>query len=281
MAVSTAKSQQQISMENEKTVIAGTFEPKFHECRPGGEIYLHALVRYLQEMATHHADILGCGFYDLIRRDGYWVLSNIRIKVSDLPRYQCRFTIKTWPSRLSRLLAEREFIVCDSAGKELVRASSEWLVMHAKSNRPVNLLALDLNLPQKPEKVFNSALKRLKAVPTGHSTGHPTDLPTGHSTEPSTDRAILRLTVPYSALDVNGHVNNAQYVKWTMDAIHNWAVHLLTVADLQITYLSEVFEKNEIEICLASDNRKNHLVISGINRSTGKTAFNAAVVFRV
>lgn len=256
-------------MEEDKTVITGSFTPKFHECRPGGEIHLHALVRYLQEMATHHADILGCGFYDLIKRDCYWVLSNIRIKFCDLPRYQSQFSIKTWPSGLNRLLAEREFVAYDPTGKELIRASSEWLVMQAKNNRPVNLLDLNLHLPQKHDKVFTGALKRLKTVSRKRSEG------------PSTGSAILKMTVPYSALDVNGHVNNAQYVKWTIDAVRHLSADPLRVADLQLTYLSEVFEKNKIEIYPSADSKKNNLILSGINRSTGKTAFNAAIFFRV
>jgi medium-chain acyl-[acyl-carrier-protein] hydrolase len=189
-------------------------------------------------------------------------LSNIRIRFYDLPGYLNRCTITTWPSGLSRLLADREFIVCDDAGQELARASSEWLVMQGKTGRSANLLTMDLHLPQKPEKVFDTPLKRLK-------------LP---DTDRAMQRSLLKLIVPFSALDVNGHVNNAQYVKWAVDALYQMPAGSLTVEALQITYLSEVFEKNEIEIFSAAHRGTGGLGLTGINRSTGKAAFHGVFV---
>ena len=241
-------------VEKAKEIKIGTFTAKFHECMPDGKLHLHAMIRYLQEMATGHADDLGCGYYDLKEINCYWVLSNIKVRISDLPRYNSEFRIQTWPSGLTKLLAEREFIVSNPKGETLLLASSQWLIMSADNNRPVNLMELKLNLPEKDEKVFKTKLNRLKA-----------------RTPPTTSSKV---TVPYSSLDVNGHVNNTEYIRWAVDAVCRQNGRFPDVKRLQFTYLSEVYLSDELEILLGkTDEQNSSLDIMGKNITTGKPAF--------
>ena len=237
-----------------KAVKSNEFTAKFHECMPNGKLHLHAMSRYLQEMATGHADDLGCGYYDLIKTNCYWVLSNIKVAISKLPRYNEVFFIKTWPSGLTKLLAEREFIVSNNKGETLLLASSQWLIMNGDNNRPVNLLEKKLNLPDESEKVFSKRLNRLKAF-----------------TSPETSS---RLTVPFSSLDVNGHVNNTAYIRWAVDAVCRQYGRFPDIKAFQFTYLSEVYLADELEILFGEKNEQNGtLEILGKNKSTGKSAF--------
>jgi medium-chain acyl-[acyl-carrier-protein] hydrolase len=243
-------------MTTEKS-ISREYAVKFHECRPDGKIHFYIMMRNLQEMAVAHADVLGCGA-DVLNKSGhYWVLSNIRLAAHNLPAYSEAFIIKTWPSGKNRLIAEREFIVSEPDGKKLLVATSEWLIMNTKNRRPVKLTGLDLDIPESDQKVFGDGIKRLKPVSSG--------------------KPILQFPVLHSSLDANGHVNNTEYVRWAIDALHLSSGTAPCIKTLQMTYLSEVFEKNEVQLAVTGNPAEGVCGIMGKNISTGKPAFISKV----
>jgi acyl-ACP thioesterase len=209
------------------------FRIRTYECGVDDRIKIFSLMQYLQEIAALHAEQLGLGFDKLSEMGGYWVLSNIRIEISRLPGREDEVTLKTWPSGYSRTIATREFVGKDQNGAELFRAGSEWMVINKNTNRLKNLFKLDLNLPKTGTKSLPEELKRL---------------------EPNGDyREVNTMRVPRSTIDLNGHVNNTEYVRWGMDALSREFKLEKSIRSVQATYLSEVFEGDELDL-LASSN---------------------------
>ncbi len=202
------------------------------DCRPDGLLKPNALLQYLQEAAARHAEQLGVGFADLERWDCFWVLVNLRLEMIDTPRWRDALTIRTWPSGCTRLLASREFIGEDADGRELFRAGSEWMILNKDSSRPRNLSRLDLHLPPTGRKVLSTELQRLQ-----------------RTAGPYTKAATI--SVPFSALDFNGHVNNTEYVRWAFDGLYRCLGHVPPVRAVQVTYTAEVFQGDEIEVLVA------------------------------
>ena len=167
------------------------------------------------------------------RRGCLWVLVNLRIEIARTPKWQDRMIVRTWPSGCKRLVASREFAGRSPDGLELFRATSDWMILDKHSGRPKNLDRLDLHLPQDGPKVLAADLTRLKPV--------------------EAYTAICTLRVPYSALDFNGHVNNTEYVRWALDAIHQRLGSLPDIHTMQLTYLAEVFAGDEIDLLVAAD----------------------------
>jgi medium-chain acyl-[acyl-carrier-protein] hydrolase len=212
-----------------------TFTVKTYECQPDGSIKLHVLMQHLQEVAATHAEQLGFGYNRLNQISSYWVLSNFRIEIDRLPRWNDEVTIRTWPSGSTRVIATREFIGQDSLGAELFRAGSEWMVLDRQKNRPKNLLRLGLDLPTSEPKALAEKLNRL---------------------EPRNDYSeVQRVRVPHSSIDLNGHVNNTEYVRWSIDALRTTFEFKRSIRSMQATYLSEVFEGDELELLLSGDQR--------------------------
>jgi medium-chain acyl-[acyl-carrier-protein] hydrolase len=210
-----------------------TFRVRTFDCGADGGIHLFSLMQYLQETAVDHAEELGFGFARMSEMNAYWVLSNIRIEITRLPRRDEKVTIRTWPSGYTRAVAMREFVGKDRNGGELFRAGSDWMVLNKKTNRLRNLFRLDLGLPKTGQKVLPGQLKRLEPHRRCQS--------------------IERIRVSYSAIDLNGHVNNTEYVRWGIDALRRGFPFDKAVRSLQATYLSEVFEGDEIDIGVSSD----------------------------
>ena len=207
------------------------FRIRTYECGVDGRIKIYSLMQYLQEIAALHAEQLGLGYKKLSEMGGYWVLSNIRIEISRLPNREDQVTLKTWPSGYSRTIATREFVGKDQKGAELFRAGSEWMVINKQTNRLKNLFKLDLNLP----KTGIKALPELKRL------------------EPNGDfREADVVCVPHSAIDVNRHVNNTEYVRWGIDTLRRTFEFDEDIRSVQATYLSEVFEGDELDLLVSS-----------------------------
>jgi len=211
------------------------FRIRTYECGVDGRIKVFSLMQYLQEIAALHAEQLGLGFDKLSEMGGYWVLSNIRIEISRLPGREDEVTLRTWPSGYSRTIATREFIGKDQNGSELFRAGSEWMVLNKKTNRLKNLFKLDLNLPKTGIKALPDELSRL---------------------EPHSDyRKVDMVHVPRSSIDLNGHVNNTEYVRWGIDALRREFKLNENIRCVQATYLSEAFEGDELDLLATSKTR--------------------------
>lgn len=219
-----------------------TFKVKTYECRPDGNIKIACLMQYLQEVAALHAEQLGFGINKLNKINSYWVLSNLRIEINELPKWNDEITIKTWPSGHTRSIATREFIGSNQENCELFRASSQWMILDKQSNRPKNLSRLDLDLPKTGSKVLTEELSRL-------------ELQDDYS-------EVDRITVPYSSIDLNGHVNNTEYVRWSMDALRKAFNFDGKVLSFHVNYLSEIFEGDELELLLSRSDNNCFYVLS-------------------
>jgi acyl-ACP thioesterase len=205
----------------------GTFE-----CQVDGNIKMVSLMQHLQEVAAAHAEELGFGFERLSELNGYWVLSNIKIEITQLPKWNDEVTVRTWPSGYTRTVAAREFIGKDQSGSEMFRAGSEWMILNKQTNRLKNLFRLDLGLPKTGQKALPEKLSRLEP----QSGYHEAD----------------RIRVPYSSIDLNGHVNNTEYVRWGTDALRRAFEFKGNIRSMQAAYLSEVFEGDELDLLVSS-----------------------------
>ena len=228
------------------------FAVKSHHCQADGSVKIFSLMRFLQESALGHAQELGFGLEKMNDIDSYWVLSNIKILIGSLPEWNDEVTIKTWPSGNNRVVATREFLGADKSGNELFRAGSEWMVLNKKTNRLRNLMKLKLPLPAQAPKIIEGPLEKLK---------------------PRDDYTLAEsIRVHYSSIDMNGHVNNTEYVRWGIDALKCRHKFTAPVKAIQISYLSEVFEKELLDLFVSTDdNSRFHL--AGIRPSDQTTVF--------
>ena len=210
-----------------------TFTVKTYHCQPDGNIKVASLMNFLQEAAAVHAEELGFGMRRLNEIDSYWILSNIKIDFTKFPKWNDRITLRTWPSGHTRSIATRDFVGKDQDGCELFKAGSEWMILKKSSNRPRNLQRTGLDLLATGPQTISANLKRLQPQETYTKTE--------------------QLRVPYSSIDLNGHVNNTEYIRWTLDAARKAFEFTGSIRCMQATYFCEVFEGNELDLLLTGD----------------------------
>ncbi len=203
---------------------------KAYHCSPAGLLSPHMLAHLCQDIASDHADALGFGFDDMKQKGLLWALVTLRIEIARQLRRGMELSVETWPSVVQRLRAGREFRISDAAGDVLVAAGSDWMVLEAQSRRPHDLTGLMPVECLRPERLLGDKLPRLKPEEGGNETGV--------------------VSIPYSALDVNGHVNNTEYLRFASDALIR-AGHQREVRAFTISFHHEAFLNDKLRLVRA------------------------------
>jgi medium-chain acyl-[acyl-carrier-protein] hydrolase len=214
-----------------------TFKKKYtvhsYEVDTDANVLLTAIGNYIQDIAGRHAEILGFGFEDMIKKNQYWVLSRLRIQMMKFPVWNEEVAVETWPSGIDRIFANRDFRILNGKNELIGDASSAWLIIDRRSRRPQNPEALNEHLPDLDVSSDKKSLEKLPSVDGGDE--------------------YLSYQVKYSDLDQNNHVNNVKYIQWILDSYPDDFRTKNKIVTFEINFLSEssLGEKIKIKnVCL-------------------------------
>ncbi|MGN0866843.1 MAG: acyl-[acyl-carrier-protein] thioesterase [Oligosphaeraceae bacterium] len=188
------------------------YKLRYSECDRFGRIKLKTFFDYAQEIAGVHASALGVGLETLLPLRRSWFLSRMKLEILHYPEVGSDIRVTTWPAGFDRLLARREFRfeerVPSSPGsgdavsfRMVARATSNWLLMDTAAMRilPAERLCGPLLEGFPMDDVAFPTLGKLPALPENEDS--------------------LRLKVRPTQIDVNGHLNNAEYAAILQDAL--------------------------------------------------------------
>ncbi len=228
-----------------------------YEVGTDGIVRLSSLCNYLQESAWNHATDLKVGYQDLLKNGNIWVLSRLYIKIKEYPRWGDEILVKTWPKGIERLFALRDFEILNTMGDCIGSATTKWLIVNRKSKRP-----------QKPDPYFQDIplLMSKHAVDTNLE-----KLPPVKEEDQS-----YSLSIRYSDLDVQNHVNNTKYIEWVLDgySLEKHKSHLIHT--YEINYLSETVYGEELLIRYQrSSGAEGVFFINGVNKNDNREIFRA------
>ena len=231
-----------------------THNIKSFECGPDSNLRINYLLLLFQEAAYLSAEKLGFGYNSLRSRNMTWVLSNLKIQILKYPKWTEIISIATWPTGYNRLHGFRDFLLEDEKGKRLINSTSEWMAIDIESRRPININDFEIELPDYGERTLDEKLNRLNPRRFGEG------------------KRILEVEVPFSAIDENGHVNNAEYIKWALDGLRKANIDISNLSTLQVSFISEVFENETCEIYFR-ESEKSSSLIWGMNAKDNEYVF--------
>lgn len=166
------------------------------------QLTVTSLFQLIQEMSDRHATILGAGWQQLRHRGYFWVITKIKLIINRLPSWQEPVLLRTWVKKSEAATSPRDFEMEDADGKLLVSASTIWAILDKEQSRPQRMDMFDgCFIPQE-----RSAMDR-KPPKIG-----PIQLP---------DTLPEPKSVLHSDIDMNHHVNNAHYIQWAFDSVHD------------------------------------------------------------
>lgn len=179
-----------------------------------------SLCRYFLEAAWNHAEALGVGFSHLRQQGRFWVLSRLAVECLQPPAWGSAATLRTWPRPAKSVFALRDFELTNDAGSRLAAGSSAWLVLDLESRRP-----------QRPLRVLPGLDGWNGPAALGRD---PEKLGEGESGD-----GVSTITVRYTDIDVNRHVNSARYLGWLLDAYPLAFHESHSLQRFEINYLGE------------------------------------------
>ena len=193
------------------------------------KLKLSRLFHCFQEAAYQHASVLNLGYQDLIKDNLFWVLARLKVNFVRLPEWNEKVKIKTWPKAAHRLFAYRDFQIFDEQQKNIIQATSSWLVVNVDTKRPVRINRnLDNFKPEIEENALDTKLKKIQ-IPDNIS------------------RSEQR-TVKYSDIDLNNHVNNAIYLDWLTDSLGIKIFEKHSIKSIAVNFQKETGYNDNITI---------------------------------
>ncbi len=177
------------------------------------------VMQFMQDIATTHATQIGLGWNEMHAAGMLWVLSKVKV-VFDVAvtRQTPMFTLYTWPLAPERVFAERCFVAHDGE-KQLFSATSMWTLI-SEEQRKI-LPAITMN------NFFHGEYDTVKSDTTADYERVRLD---------DTFDFCYEKTIRRSDLDLNGHVNNTNYITYAVDVLEP----LQEVWELQIVYHKEL-----------------------------------------
>jgi acyl-ACP thioesterase len=244
---------------------------KSHETDYRLQLKVSALLQHFQDVAVTHALLLGVGYEDMKKLGLFWVVTRFHIEIDRMPVYDEEVEVLTWPkgaeSRGKKTSGKkddfvfiRDFLMNDSGGHCLVRATSSWVILDFKQKRLQPVEKFPLKMPE------NRGKHALNATPR--------KIP-----EAEFPMMVYRKQVGYSDIDLNLHVNNTRYADWIMDVFSRDFFEKHTLKKLEINYLKEVFWDDKIDLFKADAGQENAFIVEGIEQRTGKVSFRAFLLF--
>ncbi len=167
---------------------------RYSELDAEGKLGISAIVDYFQDCSTFQAEALGVGLSYLKERGLVWVMSCWQIVIDRYPGLGDEITVGTFPYAFRGFLGYRNFFLEDAKGNRIVRANSIWTLMDLEAGRPAR--ATDAMLEayrMEPKLDMEYELRKVRLSGEGES-------------RPG-------FYVEKQHLDVNRHVNNAEYIR--------------------------------------------------------------------
>lgn len=185
---------------------------------------LSALFTLLQEASIAHTTELGMGREKTLDKGLLWVITMEQARIRRLPSYDEKIRIESWPNPTMHLYFPRSYRILGQGDEILLEASAIWALMDQNTRHIV--------FPEKHGiSIKGVSDKNDPPLPK------PPKMP-----EPSGD---LTYTVPYSFLDLNGHMNHTKYLDLAEDLMP-YELRSRQIAEIRIEFSSEAKEGEEI-----------------------------------
>ena len=123
---------------NFSSVFEETHKVTFLNCQSNGYLKLTDLCNFFQLTAGTHAELGGISYADMQEHHQAWVLSRMRVEITQLPKWQDEVMVKTWIKSLenSRSIRCLEMYLND---EKIAGCETFWVVINTKTRRPENL----------------------------------------------------------------------------------------------------------------------------------------------
>ena len=204
------------------------------------------LFELLQTASIRHTEELGMGRDKTLDKGLLWVIARQYVLIDRMPVYDERITLRSWPGETMRVLFPRYYEILSESGETLVRGSAVWSLMDAETRTTAF-----------PDEYG----VEIAGVETGRELPYLTKLQT---TETPNGFDFI---VPYSYVDLNGHMNNTRYLDLIEDHLPAAKAGKF-LREIHTEYAAEAKRDAKLHVTWGQENNMYY-----VNGSTEHTCF--------
>lgn len=223
-----------------------------------GKLSTSFMFYQMQEIAWEHANLLGFGYNQLKKENQFWVLSRLKVKIDRRPEWTEQFNLETWSRGTDGFFGYRDFNFVDKTGKNIIQATSSWLILDAGTKRIVRLSKFK-EFPQYAESVFGSNASKVKS--------------------PASEEPLDYTPVLFNEIDINQHFNTGRYIERIIDNYPFNFHEKNELAEFEINFLKEGLPTDRLAVKMQQLDKLNHLC-SVVRESDGSDLIRAHLVWK-
>ena len=216
---------------------------------------LSTLFELLQTASIRHTEALGMGREKTLDRGLLWIIARQYAAIERMPVYDEHITLRSWPGETMHVLFPRYYEIVGDGGQTLVRGSMLWSLM----DRETRATAF-------PDEYG----VEIAGVETGRETPYLKKMPVLETPN------RFSFTVPYSCVDLNGHMNNTRYFDLAEDHIPASAAGE-ALREVYAEYSAESKLGTALDVAWGGEN--GTYCISGGSGPAGRHCFRMALVY--
>jgi medium-chain acyl-[acyl-carrier-protein] hydrolase len=222
-----------------------------------GKLSTSFMFYQMQDIAWEHASILGFGYEHLKKDQQFWVLSRLLVKIDRRPEWGEDFTLETWSRGTDGFFGYRDFNFVDKTDKNIIQATSSWLVLDLKSRRIVRLSEFN-NFPKYEESVFGTNAEKVKS--------------------PKIKEAVQFTPVVFNEIDINQHFNSGRYLERIINSYSFDFHEKYELAEFEVNFMKEGMPSDKLAVKKESLDEFNHLC-SVVRESDGGELIKVRLVW--
>ncbi len=163
-----------------------------------------SVLDYFQDIAGLHANEIGVGYQDALKKKVLWIILYEKFEVvKRVPKYGEDIVVYTWPKKGDKVFFYREYEIKDINDELLVKGVSTWCLINSETRRIERANKLELE-----GKYYDKE-------------NYPNKMPHHLNLKPTNVILEYQYKVLLTDLDHNEHLNNARY----LDIIYNSGVY--------------------------------------------------------
>lgn len=202
----------------------------YYNCDQNLELSIVSLIRFFEDIAIVHSNSVQLGFKFYNENKVAWYLTRWLVNVKDLPKFNETITVVTNPKSFYNFYANREYVVLNEKGDEIVSANTLWVFLDSETLKPKKI----------PENVFKGYGL--------NDDGRKFFSKLNEVILPNEFAACSNFRILQRDIDYNNHVNNSQYISYALETINPEFLKSHRITKLEVNYLKEAYLNDFISV---------------------------------
>ncbi len=230
------------------------FEVRLYDSGPDGKARIRTLFNFMQSTADNHSMSLGTSMNFMAEKNLTWVYSRFFAEIFRYPLMYEKVRCETWRSGVTGGMVNREFIMTDLDGAEILRATSSLALIDRNSRKPVDI----------PDSIINQFEP---------ARGRALNYNTAKIEKYENFDYTYTMTTRYEDMDVNNHMNNASYAQMFFESCYSSMEKGMVLGSIDIMFKGEIHYNERINCgVLKIDSKTGEVYHSAFNANRGRVS---------